>query len=141
MKMTWIHNNEPIDHIDIKKYKAFVYLITNLVDGRKYIGKKLTESTIRKPPLKGKTKKRVVRSESDWRDYWSSSDELKADVKKLGEENFRREILHLCLNKGSASYLEAKEQMLNEVLEHPELWYNGIIQCKVHRTHVKLLEE
>ena len=133
----WYYKNEIIDTIDITKYKAFVYLITNLVDGRQYIGKKLTESTVTRPPLKGKTKKRKIRSESDWRDYWSSSDELKADVQRLGEENFKREILHLCLNKGTASYLEAKEQMLKEVLEHPDKWYNGIIQCKVHRTHIK----
>lgn len=137
----WYYKNKPINEIDITKYKAFVYLITNLVDGRQYIGKKLTESTITRPPLKGQKRKRKIRSESDWRDYWSSSDELKSDVQNLGEENFKREILHLCLNKGSASYLEAKEQMINEVLEHPDKWYNGIIQCKVHRTHVKLLEE
>jgi hypothetical protein len=137
----WYYKNKPIDEIDTTKYKAFVYLITNLVDGRQYIGKKLTESTITRPPLKGQKRKRKIRSESDWRDYWSSSDELKADVERLGEENFKREIIHLCTNKGTASYLEAKEQMINEVLENPDKWYNGIIQCKVHRTHVKLLQE
>jgi hypothetical protein len=138
--MEWTYNNEPVDEIDISKYKAFVYLITNLVDGRQYIGKKLTESTITRPPLKGQKRKRKIKKESDWRDYWSSSDELKADVERLGKENFRREILHFCTNKGTASYLEMKEQVLNEVLEKPEQWYNGIIQVKVHRSHVKLNE-
>ena len=133
----WYYNNEIVETIDTTKYKAFVYLITNLVDGRQYIGKKLTESTVTRPPLKGKTKKRKIRSESDWREYWSSSDELKADVERLGKDNFKREIIHMCLNKGTASYLEAKEQMLREVLEHPDKWYNGIIQCKVHRSHIK----
>ena len=137
----WYYKNKPINEIDISKYKAFVYLITNLVDGRQYIGKKLTESTRTRPPLKGQKRKRKIRSESDWRDYWSSSDELKADVERLGEDNFKREIIHLCTNKGTASYLECKQQMINEVLEHPDKWYNGIIQCKVHRTHVKLLQE
>ena len=135
---TWTHKDQQITEIDTKKYKAFVYKITNLIDGRQYIGKKLTESTITRPPLKGQKRKRKIKSESDWRDYWSSSDELKSDVEKHGKENFKREILHFCLNKGSASYLEAKEQMLNEVLEHPDKWYNGIIQCKIHRTHVKI---
>lgn len=138
--MTWTYKDQVITEIDTKKYKAFVYKITNLIDGRQYIGKKLTEFNKTRPPLKGKTRKRREKIESDWRDYWSSSDELKADVQKHGEENFKREILHFCLNKGSASYLEAKEQMLNEVLEHPEHWYNGIINCKVHRTHVKIDE-
>ena len=137
----WYYKNKPINEIDISKYKAFVYLITNLVDGRQYIGKKLTESTRTRPPLKGQKRKRKIRSESDWRDYWSSSDELKADVERLGKDNFKREIIHLCTNKGTASYLEMKEQVLNEVLENPDKWYNGIIQCKVHRTHVKLLQE
>ena len=84
-----------------------------------------------------KGKKKRVKYESDWRTYWSSSDELKKDVAELGEENFRREIIHFCLNKGSASYFEAKEQFLNEVLEHPDQWYNGQIQVRVHRTHIK----
>ena len=137
---TWTHKDQQITEIDTKKYKAFVYKITNLIDGRQYIGKKLTEFSKTRPPLKGKTRKRREKVESDWRDYWSSSDELKADVLKHGEENFKREILHFCVNKGSASYLEAKEQMLNEVLEYPDKWYNGIINCKVHRTHVKLHE-
>jgi hypothetical protein len=131
--MTWYFKNEPIDEIDTK-YKAFVYLITNLKTGRKYIGKKLTEFTKTKTT---KGKKKRVKYESDWRDYWSSSDELKKDVVELGEENFRREIIYFCLNKGTASYFEAKEQFLNEVLENPDLWYNGQIQVRVHRTHIK----
>lgn len=131
--MTWYYKEEPVTEID-PKYKAFVYLITNLKTGKRYIGKKLTEFTKTKV-VKGKRKK--IKYESDWRDYWSSSDEVKQDVAILGEEHFRREIIHLCLNKGSASYYEAKEQFLNEVLENPDLWYNGQIQVRVHRTHIK----
>ena len=95
----WYYKNKPINEIDISKYKAFVYLITNLVDGRQYIGKKLTESTRTRPPLKGQKRKRKIRSESDWRDYWSSSDELKADVERLGKENFKREIIKMNIRK------------------------------------------
>jgi hypothetical protein len=131
--MTWIYKDEPLEEIPEGSY-SFVYLITNLIDGRKYIGKKLFWFTKTKV-VKGKRKK--VKSESDWRDYWSSSEELKGDIQKLGKENFRREILHICPNKGTASYMEAKEQMINEVLEHPDLWYNGQIQVRVHRNHIK----
>ena len=131
--MTWYYNGEPVESID-PKYKAFVYLITNLTNGKRYIGKKLTEF-VRTKTVKGKRKK--VKYESDWREYWSSSEEVKRDVEELGEENFKREIIHFCLNKGSASYFEAKEQFLNEVLEKPDEWYNGQIQVRVHRTHVK----
>ena len=62
---------------------------------------------------------------------------MQKDVKELGEQNFTREIIRLCENKGSASYFEAKEQFINEVLENPDLWYNGQIQVRVHRTHIK----
>jgi hypothetical protein len=131
----WLYNNTEFDEALIDKNIGFVYMITNNVTNRKYIGKKLFFfSKTRK--IKGKTKKEKVFS--DWKDYWSSSEELKKDVLELGENNFTREILHLCKNKGSMSYIEAKLQFAHEVLENPEQWYNGIIQCKIHRSHVKL---
>ena len=129
----WLYNGEVVNEID-PKYIAFVYMITNLTDGRKYIGKKLTKFS-RTKTVKGKKKK--VKIDSDWQTYWSSSEEVKKDVQELGEDNFRREILHFCLSKGTSTYLEAKEQFANEVLENPELWYNGHIQCRVHRNHLK----
>ena len=131
--MTWLYNKEPVNEIPEGSY-SFVYLITNLTNGRKYIGKKLFWFTKTKV-IKGKKKK--IKSESDWKDYWSSSDEVNKDVELLGKENFIREILHMCPNKGTASYFEAKEQMINEVLEYPDKWYNGQIQCRVHRNHIK----
>lgn len=132
--MTWFYNGEEYTGEDIADWNSFVYLITNLKDGRKYIGKKLLWFS-KQRTVKGKKKK--VKVESDWRTYWSSSLEVQEDVKNLGEENFRREILHFCINKGSASYYEAKEQFLNEVLEKPEQWYNGQIQCRIHKSHIK----
>jgi len=129
----WLYNGEVVNEID-PKYIAFVYLITNLTNGRRYIGKKLTKFS-RTKTVKGKKKK--VKVDSDWQTYWSSSEEVQKDVKELGEDNFRREILHFCLSKGTSTYLEAKEQFANEVLENPDLWYNGHIQCRVHRNHLK----
>ena len=128
----WLYNGTPLDEIPEKAY-GYVYLITNNLSGRKYIGKKLFWFK-RTKTIKGKKKRQTV--ESDWREYWSSSDELKADIVKLGEENFTREILHICKNKGMCNYLEAKEQMVREVLE-TDSYYNSQIQCRVHRTHIK----
>ena len=129
----WIYKNEPLEEVPENAY-GYVYLITNNLTGRKYIGKKLF--WFRKTKVV-KGKKKRIKVESDWRSYWSSSDEVKKDVQEIGQENFTREILHICTNKGSCNYLEAKEQMLREVLE-TKLYYNSQIQCRVHRTHLKL---
>lgn len=128
----WLYKGVPLEEIPENSY-GYVYLITNNVTGRKYIGKKLFWFKKTKV-IKGKKKRLKV--ESDWREYWSSSDELKADVEKLGSNNFTREILHICGNKGMCNYLEAKEQMIREVLES-DSYYNSQIQCRVHRTHIK----
>jgi hypothetical protein len=133
--MDWMYNGTIFDKPDATDV-GFVYLITCIPTGRKYIGKKLFWSTKTKQ-IKGKKKK--IKVESDWKKYWSSSAELKADVAKLGENNFRRTILYLCKSKGEANYLEAREQFAQGVLEYPSLWYNGWIIVKVSGSHIKRL--
>jgi hypothetical protein len=107
-----------------------------LSNNKKYIGKKNFWSTRRLPPLKGKKRKRVVKNESDWKDYFGSSEQVKLLVESHGRNNFTREILHLCNSKGEMSYLEAKEQFDRNVLFSDE-YYNEFIGCKIHAKHVK----
>lgn len=120
-----------------KKYYGFVYIITNNLSNKKYIGKKFFWSLKTRPPLKGKKNKRREKIESDWIDYWGSNDKLKSDIEQHGKENFSREIIHLCKTKGVTNYLEAKEQFKKCVLEKEDLWYNTWIMVRVNRSHLK----
>jgi hypothetical protein len=127
--MQWTYQGNLVEEIP-EGCIGFVYLITNLTDNRKYIGKKLAQFKKSKPPLKGKKNRRKYTVESDWRDYWSSSDNLKADVAALGDDKFTREVLYWCTSRSELSYLEAKEQFDRRVLETDE-YYNGIINVRV----------
>ena len=112
----WYYENVEFTSEMIEDCVGFVYVISELSSSKKYVGKKLFRSKRKLPPLKGKTRKRTVIKESDWMDYYGSSDEVKALVETLGASNFHREILHLCMSKGEMSYLEAKEQFDRDVL-------------------------
>lgn len=134
----WYYQDKEFTSEMIGDYTGFVYIITDKSNDKKYVGKKLFKSKRRLPPLKGKTRRRTKVVESDWMDYFGSSDEVKMLVEEHGRDNFHREILHLCDTKGVMSYLEAKEQFDRNVLLD-DSYYNGIIQCKIHRSHVKNL--
>lgn len=138
--MTWLFENIPQETLP-EDCVGFVYLITNNLSGRKYIGKKLakfSKTTYRVVKLKnGKKKKKKIRGkiDSDWKTYYGSSPELQRDVDALGAENFTREILYFCKSKAECSYVEAREQFARRVLESTD-YYNGIINCRIHGSHI-----
>ena len=139
--MTWLYQNTPVETLP-ETCVGFVYLITNNLTGRKYIGKKLakfSKTTYRTVKQKnGIKKKKKIRSktDSDWREYYGSSAELSADIAKLGTDNFTREILFYCNSKSECSYIEAREQFSRQVLESND-YYNGQINCRIHQSHIK----
>ena len=94
----WTHKGKLVETLP-DDCEGFVYLITNLTNDKKYVGKKLARFKVTRPPLKGKKNKRRSSKESDWKTYWGYSDHLNADVASLGEENFTREILHYCQSR------------------------------------------
>ena len=107
----WTYQGSTFTSDDINDFFGYVYRITNLQNGRKYIGRKYF--TQRRKPRGGK---RRVTSESDWKRYYGSSDELKSDVKRLGKENFKREIISLHESLGKVNYEETRQLFLNNVL-------------------------
>ena len=139
--MVWLYEQKQIETLP-DDCVGFVYLITNNLSGRKYIGKKLakfSKTTYKTVTQKNGIKKRKkIRSkiDSDWREYYGSSPELTADVTKLGTENFSREILYYCKSKSECSYIEAREQFTRKVLESTD-YYNGHIQVRVHGSHIR----
>ena len=143
--MDWTYENTVVETLP-EDCIGFVYLITNSISGRMYIGKKLakfSKTTYKTVKLKnGTKKKKKIRSkiDSDWRDYYGSSPELSKDVAELGAENFTREILFYCKSKSECSYIEAREQFSRRVLESKD-YYNGHIQVRVHGSHIIKLQE
>jgi len=135
--MPWTYQGKTIDSLP-EDCEGFVYLITNTTNGKRYVGKKLAKFKKTRPPLKGRINKRRSKVESDWKDYWGSSDHLLADVAQLGEDKFTREILYICNTRGVMSYLEAREQFERRVLESDD-YYNGIINVRVGGS--KILKE
>jgi antitoxin component YwqK of YwqJK toxin-antitoxin module len=133
MGLTWQYNGKDFTEDLIGNNYGFVYQITNLTNGKKYIGKKFFYSAKTKQ-VKGKKKK--IKVPSDWQTYYGSSDILKQDVLQLGHENFNREIIHLCQSKGECGYLEAKEQFVRGVME-TEDYYNTWIMVRVRKSHIK----
>jgi hypothetical protein len=118
--MKWQYNGEDFDETP-KSMEGFVYLITNLVNHKKYIGKKHFWTR-----QKNKKTGRRKTEESDWRNYFGSCDELNEDVKILGQDKFLREILYLCPHKKSMSYYETYEQFNRNVLMNEEYYNTNI---------------
>jgi len=107
----WMYDGKPFESSDIRDYFGFVYLIQNNLNGRKYIGRKYLWS-FRTP----KGKKRKVKSESDWKNYYGSCPELKEDIGKFGRENFSRTVLSLHKTKGKTNFEETRQLFNNNVL-------------------------
>lgn len=146
--MSWYYENKEYSNIENfpKDSWGFVYKITNIIDNRFYIGKKslwsvrnikltkkeLLEQALSKKPGRKATKKEVIK-ESDWKNYYGSEPTLKDDIKKLGKDNFKREIIYIALNKKALTYSEIKYQMIYEVLEN-ENTYNSNIEGRYFKS-------
>jgi len=138
---TWFYEGEVVDDLP-EGTEGFVYVIECLINGKKYVGKKtafFTKTKYKMVSLKNGTKKRKKireKVESDWRDYYGSSEQLLNDLKIMGEDAFHRTIVRFCHSKSELSYHEAKLQFQYDVLETNN-FYNSWISCKIHKSHIK----
>ena len=130
----WYYNEEQFE-VTPEEYQGFVYEITELDTGKKYIGKKNFWKPKILPKTKSRKRKTRTRVESDWRSYFGSNQYVQELVERKGSKGFSREILKLCKTKGEMSYYEAKLQFENDVLLN-DLYYNKIISCKIHQKHL-----
>ena len=134
--MQWIYKNEPVEQLP-EECVGFVYIITNTVSGRMYVGKKLARFKTTRYKMhtqkNGKKIRKKIRGAvaSDWQEYYGSSDQLNRDVESIGRDKFQREILYYCRSKAELNYIEAREQFARKVLES-DRYYNGHIRVRVH---------
>lgn len=135
--MTWYMNNKVFDPTeeDIKSFHGFVYCITEIDTGKKYIGKKFFWRSKILPVTKTRKRRKRTLVESDWKKYYGSNETLKERVVEGSETNYKREIIKLCRTKGDCSYHEARLQFENGVLLDDN-YYNNFVGCKIHSRHL-----
>lgn len=126
----WFYNNQEFTEEMIGDAVGFVYLITNLSNNKKYLGKKSFTKSKSYQKNKKKKKKRVG---SDWLSYYGSNKELQEDVATHGAPNntFKREILKLCYSKSEMSYFETKYIFEYDCLLS-DAWYNSWVSCRIN---------
>ena len=133
----WLYNDKVFESEDIKDYFGFCYILTDLENGMKYIGRKYFHSVRKKKGIRKR-----VRSESDWKTYYSSSKKIQQMVQESGPNRFKREILSLYKKKGQVNYNETKLLFQHNVLEAANddgerLYYNDNIMNRYFSTIVE----
>jgi hypothetical protein len=106
MQLGHWHSKITITPDDVENNTGFVYIITNKLNCKQYIGQKQFWSKVSRPPLKGRVNRRISRKASDWRSYTGSSRQLNEDIAAHGKHNFDFEIICLADCKWLLTYTE-----------------------------------
>ena len=115
--------------VEFKNSIGFIYIITQLSTGRRYIGRKLLTKASTKT-TKGIKKK--IRKDSDWIEYWSSSPKIKAWIDESGTDDFSKEILIFVSSKSELMYAEEYYLYKTNALLS-DMWLNDNIRAKIMR--------
>ena len=127
----WLYNEIEFTEDMISDNVGFVYVITNVTNNKRYVGKK---SFTKSKTYQKNKKKKKTRVASDWITYTGSNDQLNEDSKN--GDQVKKEIIHLCKSKGFLSYFETKEILVRDCLLSDN-FYNFWVSCKIRRTHLK----
>lgn len=125
----WLYEGKPIESIEDmpKGTFGFIYEVTHIPTGKKYIGKKQLMMNRTLPPLKGQKRKRKVVKEGDWKTYYGSQKEIKTLLKEGTPEDFSREILQFVPSKKLLTYYELKMLFSKGVIEPNSNYLNDNI--------------
>tara|TARA_R110002096_G_scaffold377070_1_gene570955 strand:- start:229 stop:678 length:450 start_codon:yes stop_codon:yes gene_type:complete len=141
--MNWIYikkEMETISDFPDNTY-GFVYRITHKPTGKTYIGRKILQNTTKVKLGKKELKElagivgrrpvyKMAVKESNWKTYWGSNKYMKELYKTEPKENFDRQIIICAPTKKLLTYYELKYQVLYEVLEKPDEFFNDNILGK-----------
>lgn len=133
--MTWYYKGKEFTEKDIDNNKGFIYEITEISTGRKYIGQKVFFNKVAKKPLKGKTRRRISQKQSDWLEYFGSNEELKQKVNGDTVNDYHREILRLCEAKSEMNYWEAFEIFTRHALLKDE-YFNSWVSTRINKNQL-----
>lgn len=133
--MTWLYRGQALEEIPEKSY-GFVYIIRQKSTGKKYIGRKFFTKAGYKTVNK---KRKKIRVESDWRDYWGSSPALAKAIEQFGLDDFEREIVRICYNRSECSYFESKLIFEHDAILSEE-FFNDWVSVKISSVHVNAVK-
>ncbi len=151
--MSWTYKTHKIG--DITQFPentfGFVYIVTHIPSGKAYIGKKVLFHNKKQKIGKRELEKlsgvvgrrpayKLVVKESDWLNYYGSQKEIKQLLLEGKKEEFQRTILKMCPDKKSLTYFEVKYQMIYQVLEKPDEFFNDNILGKFYTRDLSNIE-
>ena len=133
--MSWLYKGQPLEDAPEASY-GFVYIIRQVSTGKQYIGRKFFTKAGYKTVKK---KRKKIRIESDWKDYWGSSPSLQKDLEKFGKQDFTREIVRICYNRSECSYYEAKMIFETDAILSDKFW-NDWVSVKISSVHINAIK-